>query len=689
MYEHDFSQESCRAGGAHVTTLVIVESPSKAKKIQGYLGSGYTVRASLGHVRDLPSTKAEIPARYAGEPWARLGVQVEEGFKPLYIVPASKAKVVKELRELVKRADRVLLATDPDREGEAIAWHLARALGLKSDPERMTFHEITRDAIQAAAQQTRPIDYALVGAQESRRIIDRLLGYGVSPLLWSSIASGLSAGRVQSAALAALAHREQARMAHVAAPYWRVTAQVGDAQAFTATVLSVSGKRLATPKDFDPATGQLKTPALVLTPEQAAQLVAFLKARPVTVVAVERTPYSTRPPAPFTTSTLQQEASKALRFSPKQSMDVAQKLYEGGHITYMRTDSPSLSEEATAAARAVAVAAFGPGAVSPNPRTYAAKAKNAQEAHEAIRPAGKVFKAPDTTGLSGDELALYDLIYRRTVASQMLDVQGMKTTLTLKAGGVQLGAVGRTVTEPGFTRLYQDVQEGEGEEAQTLPDVQEGAALPVQDVRAEEKRTPAPGRFTEASLVRALEKVGVGRPSTYASILSTLDTRGYTRVVGRQLTVTWLGLLVSAYLSEFFADLVDVQFTAQMEADLDQIAEGAMKREAYLTRFWTQGFSQTIAQAPQRAPSVPVPRVPGAVVTVRAGEIVLSLDGRTVPLLAELIPDELTPELAAEVLAGNVVTAPRRSSARPGKGVSKGTKKRISTPRKKRAAQDA
>ncbi|WP_216327818.1 type I DNA topoisomerase [Deinococcus aestuarii] len=670
-----------------MSTLVIVESPSKAKKIQSYLGSGYVVRASLGHVRDLPSTKAEIPAKYAGEAWARLGVHVEEGFKPLYIVPASKAKVVKELRELAKGADRVLLATDPDREGEAIAWHLARALGLGTDPERMTFHEITKDAIQAAARRTRPIDYALVGAQESRRIIDRLLGYGVSPLLWNSISSGLSAGRVQSAALAALAHREQARMAHVAAPYWRVTATVGE-PAFTATVFSVSGKRLATPKDFDPATGQLRTPALVLTPEQAAQLVAFLKARPVTVAAVERTPYSTRPPAPFTTSTLQQEASKGLKFSPKQSMDVAQRLYEGGHITYMRTDSPSLSEEATQAARAVAVAAFGASAVPAAPREYAAKAKNAQEAHEAIRPAGRSFKAPQDTGLSGGELALYDLIYRRTVASQMLDVQGTKTGLTLKAGGVQLGATGRTVTEPGFTRLYQDVPEGEGEDAQALPDVQEGTTLPVQDARAEEKHTPAPGRFTEASLVRALEKVGVGRPSTYASILSTLDARGYTRVVKRQLTVTWLGLLVSAYLSKFFADLVDVQFTAQMEADLDQIAVGALRREAYLTRFWTEGFARVIARAPQQAPSVPVPRVPGAVVTVKAGEVVLSLDGRSAPLPPELSPDELTAEVAGEVLSGTALGPVRRAATREGKVRRTGgsLKKRAGAPRKKKAA---
>ncbi len=636
------------------TTLVIVESPSKAKKIQGYLGSGYTVRASLGHIRDLPSTKAEIPEKYASEAWARLGVNVSDSFKPIYIVPAGKKKVVAELRALVKTADRVLLATDPDREGEAIAWHLVAALGLKSGFERMTFHEITKEAIQAAAQHTRPIDYALVGAQESRRIIDRLLGYGVSPLLWNSISSGLSAGRVQSAALVALAHREQARMAHVSAPYWRVTAQIGDKKPFTATVLGVSGQRLATPKDFDPATGQLKTDALVLTAEQAGQLVTFLKARPVTVLSTECVPYSTKPPTPFTTSTLQQEASKALKFNPKQSMDVAQKLYEGGHITYMRTDSPSLSDEATSAARAVAVAAFGLGAVPSVPRTYAAKAKNAQEAHEAIRPSGKVFKAPETTGLTGDERALYDLIYRRTVASQMLDLTGMKTTLILKAGAVQLGVIGRTVTEPGFTQLYQDVQEGDSEESQVLPDVPQGATLPVKDAKAEEKKTPAPGRFTEASLVRALEKVGVGRPSTYASILSTLDHRGYTRVVKRQLTVTWLGLLVSAYLAQACADLVDVQFTAHMEAELDQIAEGALKREAYLTRFWSEGFARTIAQAPQRAPSVPVPRVPGAVVTVRGGEVILALEGRTAPLPVDLVPDDLTSEVAADLLAGKV-----------------------------------
>ncbi|WP_027482820.1 type I DNA topoisomerase [Deinococcus pimensis] len=656
-----------------MTTLVIVESPSKAKKIQAYLGTGYTVRASLGHVRDLPASRHEIPARYAAEPWARLGIDVQAGFRPLYVVPRSKAKVVRELRELAAKATRVLLATDPDREGEAIAYHLAQALGLKGDVQRMTFHEITKDAIQTAAKRTRPLDYALVGAQESRRALDRLVGYGVSPVLWGAVAPGLSAGRVQSAALATLCERELERMRFVSAPYWRVTATVGE-EPFTAVALSVNGRRLATPRDFDHA-GNVTGEALVMTDEQAAKLVAYLKVRPCLVERVERAPFTTRPPAPFTTSTLQQEASRSLRLSPKQTMDVAQKLYEGGFITYMRTDSPALSDEATRAARDAAEQAYGPGSVPAAPRLYAAKVKNAQEAHEAVRPAGRTFRASADTGLAGTELALYDLILRRTVASQMTDLLGERTTVTLRVGAVVLQAVGRTVRDPGFTRAYQDTSEtGPDDDAQALPDVREGESLPVRDAAAEHRRTPAPGRFTEASLVRALEKAGVGRPSTYASILSTIAERGYARVVKRQLVPTWLGLLVNVYLREHFERLVDVRFTAAMEEDLDRIASGELRREAYLTRFWTEGLAGVIAGAPRLSPTLAVPRVPGATVTVRSGEVVLALGSRTAPLSEAVVPDELTADVVEEVLSGRLppgpnTTAPsRRGSGRGSSG---------------------
>ncbi|QFP78547.1 type I DNA topoisomerase [Deinococcus sp. AJ005] len=664
-------------------TLVIVESPAKGKKIQGYLGSAYKVKASFGHIRDLPAKKEDIPKKYQGETWARLGIDVQKGFEPLYIIPAEKKAVIAELKKLAGEADEVLLATDGDREGEGIAWHLVRALGLKGNFKRMVFHEITQDAILKAVQNTRPLDYALVGAQESRRILDRLCGYGVSPALWQSIGSGLSAGRVQSAALAALARRERARMDHVPADYWRVLAQVmpeGEgAEPFTAVVVSIKGQGLAGPKDFG-ADGQLKadSPALAITGEQAAQTVAFLKAKGVKVAKVETSAYSTRPPAPFTTSTLQQAASRALKMGPKRTMDVAQRLYEGGRITYMRTDSPALSEEATEAARAVAVGLFGAGSIPASPRTFAAKG-NAQEAHEAIRPAGKDFKAPDQTGLAGEELSLYRLIFNRTVASQMTDLQGSKTVLHLKSGGVGLQSSGRVILDPGFTRLYND--ETDKKDEQQLPNVAEGQALPVQDARAEVKKTPAPGRFTEASLIKALESAGVGRPSTYANIIEVLKNRQYTALVKDQLYVTWLGLVVAAYLQDQFPALVDLAFTVKMERDLDRIAAGELKREAYLTEFWTNGLAQTIRAARHGPPALALSKFAGVVVTARQEQIVMVRDGKAVPLGLDLVPDTLTPEVVEKIMAGETVR-PREARGAAPSGQSK-KRKGTGKPRKK------
>lgn len=660
-----------------VNTLVIVESPAKAKTIQKYLGPGYRVEASVGHIRDLPASKAEIPEKYAAEPWARLGIDVAGGFKPLYVVPKDKRGKVAELRKLAKAADQTILATDGDREGEAIGWHLARELGLK-EPQRMEFHEITKDAIQHAVQHLRPLNYALVGAQESRRLLDRLYGYGVSPALWQSIGPGLSAGRVQSAALVSLAHREQLRMAHVSVPFVRVSAQVqssSNESTFRAAVVAVGGQPLATAKDFG-ADGELKSDsgALVITSEQGQQIVDFLKARGVSVAATTTKPYSTRPPAPFITSTLQQAASAHLSLDPKTTMKLAQHLYEQGFITYMRTDSPALSEEAIQAARSAAAALFGPTCVPPIGRVYGSKNKNAQEAHEAIRPSGVSFRSPEHTDLDGDALALYELIYRRTVASQMIDLQGEKTVLSLKCGKVDLEASGRVIVEPGFTRVYQDASAvSDDDPEQSLPSVQEGQRLSVPSAAAEQTRTPAPGRFTQARLVQALEKAGVGRPSTYAAILDTLMTRGYVRVVQRQLVVTWLGLVVAAYLQEQFGEFVGVTFTARMEADLDRIAAGELRREEYLADIWLGNLAPRIGKAAHQAPALNIPKVPGAVISAQAEQVVLRQNGKAVPLPPELAPDALTPELAAKLLSGLPVTRTSRSA---GKAKAKGSGKK-------------
>lgn len=664
-------------------TLVIVESKTKGEKIQSYLGNDYKVRACFGHVRDLPAKKEDVPAKYAAEPWARLGIDVTNGFAPLYVIPTDKKKLVADLRKLAGEADQVLLATDGDREGEAIAWHLIRALGLKKNYQRMVFHEITKEAILKAVANTRPLDYALVGAQESRRTIDRLAGYGVSPALWKSIGSGLSAGRVQSAALASLARREIARMNHVPADYWRITAQVmpsktGD-EPFTAAVVSIKGQPLAGPKDYG-ADGQLKadSPALVLTAEQAQQTEDFLKARGVKVAGVETTPYSTKPPAPFTTSTLQQAASKALKMGPKRTMEVAQKLYEGGKITYMRTDSPALSDEATEAARAAAAARFGPASIPASPRVFKAKG-NAQEAHEAIRPTGKAFTPPDKTGLTGEELALYELIYNRTVASQMIDLQGNKTVLNLTCGGVGLQSTGRVIIEPGFTRLYAD--DSDKQDEQQLPNVAVGEHLAVPEAKHELRRTPAPGRFTEASLIKALESAGVGRPATYASIIEILKTRQYTALVKNQLYVTWLGLLVSAYLQDQFSTLVDLAFTVRMEEDLDRIAAGELKREDYLTDFWTNGLEKTIHAAKHRPPALTLAKFPGVTVTTRHEQVVMVKDGKAVPLSLDIVPDSLTADMIERIMNGETVR-PRERESKPAAT----PKKRKSTGGKKKTA---
>ncbi|AFD27362.1 DNA topoisomerase I (plasmid) [Deinococcus gobiensis I-0] len=628
--------------------LLIVESPKKAKQIASYLGRDWTVKACFGHVRDLPAKKEEIPVKYRAQAWARLGVDVEGGYTPIYVERA-KANVLAELRAAVKAAKGdVYLASDPDREGESIAWHLSVVLGLK-DARRVTYQEVTKAAIQKALQSPRPINLALVAAQESRRILDRLAGYGVSPLLWDAIGGPQSAGRVQSAALMLLAQREQARMRFVPAGYWRVAAQVGTTPPFQATVQAIRGLPLATAASFTPQ-GQLKEGLEVaqLDAQKAEGLRGYLEGREAEVTGIEVSPVVRRPPPPFTTSSLQQAAGARLRFSVETTSRAAQSLYEQGLITYIRTDSPALSDEALELARVAVQERFGQGALPPAPRQYATRNANAQEAHEAIRPAGD-FKAPKATGLSGDELALYTLIYTRTVASQMQDALGEKTTVRLQAGVVTLGATGTRLTQRGFTALYED--EAEDADDQALPALTVGQRVGLSGVKVEEKKSSAPPRYGEGAFVQLMEKAGIGRPSTYASTLKTLQGRSYVAVRGRKLHVTPLGLCVAMYLMQQLPQLVDARFTAEMERELDTIAQGALKRTVYLDRVWREALQPAIARAQRTSPRL---RVPGqeAVFEVQGGQVSLRTAQGVVTLPPELLPEDLNEQSIAALLAG-------------------------------------
>ncbi|WP_288481266.1 type I DNA topoisomerase [uncultured Deinococcus sp.] len=628
--------------------LLIVESPKKAKQIASYLGRDWTVKACFGHVRDLPAKKEEIPVKYRAQAWARLGVDVEGGYTPIYVERA-KANVLAELRAAVKAAKGdVYLASDPDREGESIAWHLSVVLGLK-DARRVTYQEVTKAAIQKALQSPRPINLALVAAQESRRILDRLAGYGVSPLLWDAIGGPQSAGRVQSAALMLLAQREQARMRFVPAGYWRVMAQVGTTPPFQATVQAIRGLPLATAASFTPQ-GQLKEGLEVaqLDVQKAEGLRGYLEGREAEVTGIEVSPVVRRPPPPFTTSSLQQAAGARLRFSVETTSWAAQSLYEQGLITYIRTDSPALSDEALDLARAAVQERFGPGALPPAPRQYATRNANAQEAHEAIRPAGD-FKVPNTTGLSGDELALYTLIYTRTVVSQMQDALGEKTTVRLQAGVVTLGATGTRLTQRGFTALYED--ETEDADDQALPALTVGQRVGLSGVKVEEKKSSAPPRYGEGAFVQLMEKAGIGRPSTYASTLKTLQGRSYVAVRGRKLHVTPLGLCVAMYLMQQLPQLVDARFTAEMERELDTIAQGRLKRTVYLDRVWREALQPAIARAQRTSPRL---RVPGqeAVFEVQGGQVSLRTAQGVVTLPPELLPEDLNEQSIVALLAG-------------------------------------
>jgi DNA topoisomerase-1 len=685
--------------------LVIVESPTKAGKIAGYLGNGYVVEASVGHIRDLPRNAADVPAEHKGASWARLGVDVDNAFEPLYVVSPDRKQQVSRLRQLVKDASEVYLATDEDREGEAIAWHLVDTLKPRVPVRRMVFHEITPEAIARAVANPRELDTALVDAQETRRILDRLYGYEVSPVLWKKVLPKLSAGRVQSVATRIVVERERERMNFHAADYWslegtfavagrRPAGDEGEPTTIRARLVSVDDSRVATGRDFDPATGRVTGDVVHLDEAGARGLAARLEGRQVTVSRVDEKPYRRRPYAPFTTSTLQMEAGRKLGWSSAQTMRVAQRLYENGHITYMRTDSTNLSDEAINAARQQARELYGDAYVPAEARRYKSKAKGAQEAHEAIRPAGDHFRTPGqlASQLARDEFRLYELIWQRTVASQMADAVGQSVSIRLAGRSstdeaVEFTASGRTITFPGFLRAYVesrdegatsngDDEPGTDDAERRLPRVERGERLDTRELEAKGHTTTPPARYTEPSLVARLEELGIGRPSTYASIMQTIQDRGYVWKKGNALIPSFVAFAVVNLLEQHFADLVDYEFTATLENELDEIASGSLGRVDWLTEFYfggegrhaggiaaSGGLKQVISERLEEIDARGVNSIPlratgphGEPVVVRVGRYGPYLqaggeDGGRISLPEDLPPDELTTEKIAELLA--------------------------------------
>ncbi len=576
-----------------MSRLVIVESPTKARTIRGYLPDDYDVEACMGHVRDLPASAKEIPVSYKGQPWARVGVDVDNDFAPLYVVSAEKKKVIKALKAKLKKADELILATDEDREGESIGWHLTEILKPKVPVRRMVFHEITQEAIEAALESTRGIDERLVRAQETRRILDRLVGYTVSPLLWKKIAPGLSAGRVQSVAVEILVERERRRVAFRSAGYWDLRATLfAHEQTFPATLVSVGGKRVATGKDFNDETGQLKPRAKVLLLDEAAayDLRERLQNEQWQVKDINERVQKRRPPPPFITSTLQQEANRKLRLSSREAMRVAQRLYEQGYITYMRTDSVHLSKEAIGAARAAVERRYGKQFLSKSPRQYKTKSKGAQEAHEAIRPAGNKMLTAEELGLSGNEYRLYDMIWKRTMATQMAEAVLRFITVKIQVEDALFEATGKRIEFPGYFRAYvegsDDPEASLDNQEVLLPPLKVGEDVDCRELEAIGHETKPPNRLTEAGLVQALEKAGVGRPSTYATVISTIQDRGYAVKNGNRLVPTFMAFAVMRLLEGHFPDLVNEEFTARMEEILDDIAAGEAEWLPYLQEFY-------------------------------------------------------------------------------------------------------
>lgn len=577
--------------------LVIVESPTKARTISRFLPKNFIVEASVGHIRDLPQTASDVPKKYKGESWARLGIDVEHDFTPLYITPKGKTKVINELKRKLKDADALFLATDEDREGESISWHLVDLLKPKQPVRRMVFHEITKQAIAKAIENPRDIDMNLVRAQETRRILDRLYGFTLSPLIWKKIAYGLSAGRVQSSGLRMIVERERERIRFKKSVYWDLKATLtapdtGSTQVFEAKLLQAYGKRVASGKDFDSTTGEVVQgkDIIVLTEDQAVNLAASLESEAWKVLELSEKQTTSRPAPPFITSTLQQEGNRKLGMSSRETMRTAQRLYEEGLITYMRTDSPTLSNEAIEGARATISDQYGQDYLSAEVRQYASKSKGAQEAHEAIRPAGSSFLHPDQTGLSGREKALYELIWKRTLATQMAEAKKLSVSAKIGVGEGVFQANGTRILFPGFLRVYvegKDDPEAALEDKEVLlPPLKEGTLCLPQSLETLYHETKPPARFTEASLIQRLEKEGIGRPSTYASILSTLYDRGYVRKLGTSLVPTFTGFGVVQFLEKNFHQLVKYSFTSEMEQSLDEIAEGKKDRLEYLKQFY-------------------------------------------------------------------------------------------------------
>jgi len=681
--------------------LVIVESPGKVKSIASYLGGDYEVEASIGHIRDLPNP-SELPADMKKGPFGKFAVNVDNGFEPYYVVDSDKKKKVAELKRKLKDASELYLATDEDREGEAIAWHLLQALQPRVPVKRMVFHEITREAIQRAVNDTRELDQDLVDAQETRRILDRLYGYEVSPVLWRKVRQGLSAGRVQSVATRMVVERERERMAFVKASYWDVEGDFtpdGAPQQFTAKLSAVDGSRVATGRDFAD-DGRLTGRNVVHLDEALAHRIAeacvAAASGSTRVIDVQEKPYTRRPSAPFTTSTLQQEASRKLRMSSKNSMRVAQRLYEGGYITYMRTDSTTLSEAALTAARSQARDMYGAEYVPDAPRRYEKKVKNAQEAHEAVRPAGDRFRTPAMVAgeLRGDEFALYELIWKRTIASQMADARGSTATVKLSvdtaiegARQVEFSASGTVITFKGFLAAYEEGRDDEAlaraeaaAEERRLPKLSAGVPLEVTRAEAEGHETAPPARYTEATLVKAMEEKGIGRPSTYASTIGTIQDRKYVFTKGQALVPTWLAFAVTRLLEEHFTELVDYEFTASMEEDLDEIARGELGRVDWLQRFYfgdegstAEGLKELVEDLGEidarEISTIPlgdgmvvrvgrygpyVEEVTPAGVNLETGEIAEGAEVPATPRRAtitdDVAPDEMTPAKARELL---------------------------------------
>ena len=669
--------------------LVIVESPAKAKTVSKFLGNDFIVESSIGHIRDLPSDASDIPAAFKSEAWSRLGVDVDNDFKPLYVVSREKKQQVAKLKSLLKEASELYLATDEDREGEAIAWHLLEVLNPTIPVKRMVFHEITKTAINHAVENWRELNRHLVDAQEGRRILDRLVGYEVSPILWRKVSKGLSAGRVQSVAVRILVERERARIRFKTAEFWDLAATFDSVDdkavvAFPARLVSVDGKRLAGGKDFD-ENGQLKRKdALVLNGEEARALADGLQTADFNVKSVEEKPYRRSPYAPFMTSTLQQEAGRKLGFSSRRTMQAAQRLYEAGHITYMRTDSTTLSEQALKAAREQAVELYGKDSITDAPRRYEKKVKNAQEAHEAIRPSGDHFHRPAElarmVGSSTDEARLYKLIWERTVASQMADARGQSMQVRIAATSAsqqetEFAASGRTITFPGFLRAY--VEGADDPDAQLedrevhLPEMSEGQSVGLAELDSEGNSglvakshvTSPPPRFTEASLVKTLEELGVGRPSTYASIMSTIQNRGYCWKKGSALVPSFVAFSVVRLLEEQFEELVDFGFTAHMEDELDEIANGGAEAVPWLHKFYfgeggqaglksLVGDDKVAEIDPRELNTIPLgldEKGEPIVIRVRWGNAAVSRGDEIAPVPEGVAPDEITVEMAEQL----------------------------------------